>query len=677
MKKILGIFLLLVPMLAHAQTYGRYQNCSLKNAQGQAISGAQVYFLTQPANTTTLTPLATIYSNATGAGGAITNPVLTNGFGECTIYAAPGLYTAVYVSPFTGTLIYADQLIGTTGGAVFTPTGIQDATTPTTAHVATELEIQAQAGLVVHTNAYFQSMNLYSPIASVGLAPSAWAAAGGVDGTAAIVAAINAAKPIGAYVFVDPPPAGMVMFATQFFIGGGEGGLIGGGHHYEVGSVIYKVPGNNQDMVVTDPGLSPTSYLDYYLIDGLAFYGDFSYTSTAGKCVNIQVRVGERTEFNRSSCNNWAEDGFFFGQGSDPFFMTDLEGSGDGYNCPGGHLCGGIHFQNPGGDTWQAATLHGWSTDNDFTAGVIIENASNYNCLTCGDYFKLTDGKMESRYDNLHEPNGQPVGVLLVNTNQTPITIDGVSAISVDPAGGGGFPVSTAVRSGGTIVITTPTPHVPAPVGSTLLLAGNSQSAFNVVLPIIASTQTTTTVTQAGGSLTGTGGNIFFKVATDSLVKITGSSANVKINNVTMAGGIDPTLNTAFGWYNIIHDIPNSFENNVTSVPNHTADLGGSWVSGEYEYPNFCADIQCTPASRSYDATLFPGADIGAKINGIITFCAGAVCPIYIPAGTFTYTTPIVLASNVELFGAGEYITNLFFNPGSPANAISGTGGII
>ena len=85
--------------------------------------------------------------------------------------------------------------------------------------------------------------------------------------------------------------------------------------------------------------------------------------------------------------------------------------------------------------------------------------------------------------------------------------------------------------------------------------------------------------------------------------------------------------------------------------------------------------LQATNLNTIYNAALATGSDIGAKINGIITSCAGAVCPIYIPAGTFTYTTPIVLASNVELFGAGEYITNLFFNPGSPANAISGTGG--
>jgi hypothetical protein len=64
------------------------------------------------------------------------------------------------------------------------------------------------------------------------------------------------------------------------------------------------------------------------------------------------------------------------------------------------------------------------------------------------------------------------------------------------------------------------------------------------------------------------------------------------------------------------------------------------------------------------------GADIGAKINALIAGCAEAFCPIYIPAGSYAFTTPIVLASNVELFGAGEYRTTLNYTA-----AIPGLGG--
>src|SRR5882724_9593000 len=142
MKKLL-VFLsvLLFGAAANAQ-YSRYQNCSLQTATGQAVPGAQVWILQQPANTTNLTPLATVYSNSTGTGGAITQPVLTNGFGECSVYATPGVYTVVYISPYTGKLVYPDQQIGnpsnglisfqgrTTPAAVLLPGDIQSVLQP-------------------------------------------------------------------------------------------------------------------------------------------------------------------------------------------------------------------------------------------------------------------------------------------------------------------------------------------------------------------------------------------------------------------------------------------------------------------------------------------------------------------------------------------------------------------
>lgn len=142
MKKLLAFLsVLLFGAAANAQ-YSRYQNCSLQTATGQAVPGAQVYILTQPANTTNLTPLATVYSNSTGTGGAITQPVLTNGFGECSVYATPGVYTVVYISPYTGKLVYPDQQIGnpsnglisfqgrTTPAAILLPGDIQSVLQP-------------------------------------------------------------------------------------------------------------------------------------------------------------------------------------------------------------------------------------------------------------------------------------------------------------------------------------------------------------------------------------------------------------------------------------------------------------------------------------------------------------------------------------------------------------------
>jgi hypothetical protein len=92
-----------------------YQTCHLQNAQGQAINNAQVWFLTQPANPSALTPLANVYTSS-ALTTPITQPVLTNGFGDCTAYLSPGLYTVVFISPFTGTLIYPDQSLSIGGG---------------------------------------------------------------------------------------------------------------------------------------------------------------------------------------------------------------------------------------------------------------------------------------------------------------------------------------------------------------------------------------------------------------------------------------------------------------------------------------------------------------------------------------------------------------------------------
>ena len=69
--------------------------------------------------------------------------------------------------------------------------------------------------------------------------------------------------------------------------------------------------------------------------------------------------------------------------------------------------------------------------------------------------------------------------------------------------------------------------------------------------------------------------------------------------------------------------------------------------------------------SQILDASLAHGADIGAKVNALVKGCAGASCRIMIPAGSYRYSTPIVLATNVELYGAGAKLTILEFR-GAP-----------
>jgi hypothetical protein len=97
-------------------TYGRYQTAQVQNAIGQALAGVEVFFLTQPADVDTLTPLATVYANSTGAGGAITQPLITDGLGQFAAYLSPGVYTVVYVIPTAGVFSYIDQNIAVGGG---------------------------------------------------------------------------------------------------------------------------------------------------------------------------------------------------------------------------------------------------------------------------------------------------------------------------------------------------------------------------------------------------------------------------------------------------------------------------------------------------------------------------------------------------------------------------------
>lgn len=97
-------------------SFGRYQTAQVQNAVGQALAGVEVYFLTQPANVTALTPLATVYADSVGTGGPVTQPLLTDGLGQFAAYLSPGVYTVVYVIPTSGVFSYPDQNIALGGG---------------------------------------------------------------------------------------------------------------------------------------------------------------------------------------------------------------------------------------------------------------------------------------------------------------------------------------------------------------------------------------------------------------------------------------------------------------------------------------------------------------------------------------------------------------------------------
>jgi len=103
----------------------RYDN-SINNAGlGQACQGVLIYVLTQPANTITLTPLASLFSDSSGTV-PLANPVTSDGNGNYFFYVASGTYTLVYVDPFgrIPTEIFPDQAVTTQGGGTVTSIGL-------------------------------------------------------------------------------------------------------------------------------------------------------------------------------------------------------------------------------------------------------------------------------------------------------------------------------------------------------------------------------------------------------------------------------------------------------------------------------------------------------------------------------------------------------------------------
>ncbi len=119
--------LLLVVLLAVSHA-ARAQNAradfQLTTAVGQAVAGASVYVLSQPASLTQFTPTIPVFGSSTGfgaaicggSGGAIANPLTTDQFGHACGYVNPGIYTICYVSSRTGTQCFQDQNFSATNG---------------------------------------------------------------------------------------------------------------------------------------------------------------------------------------------------------------------------------------------------------------------------------------------------------------------------------------------------------------------------------------------------------------------------------------------------------------------------------------------------------------------------------------------------------------------------------
>ena len=86
---------------------------------GNAQSGVNVYVCSQPANTHVIppSPLIQLYSDPAGAN-PITQPAQTDADGHAYYYAAQGIYTIVYYSPYIQQVVLTDQIIVQPDGTI-------------------------------------------------------------------------------------------------------------------------------------------------------------------------------------------------------------------------------------------------------------------------------------------------------------------------------------------------------------------------------------------------------------------------------------------------------------------------------------------------------------------------------------------------------------------------------
>lgn len=138
-------------------------------------------------------------------------------------------------------------------------------------------------------------------------------------------------------------------------------------------------------------------------------------------------------------------------------------------------------------------------------------------------------------------------------------------------------------------------------------------------------------------------------------------SAGVGIGTNTMEGGDDPDNANLY--------VPNAASSPIT-VYGVAATSGGSTTecwntagtqtscpssggsgtvsSGTLGYPAMYTSTGTTVGSSPdfLDATLFSGSDVGAKINAAYADCPSTGCTIYIPQGSYSFSTPIVFGTS-------------------------------
>jgi hypothetical protein len=86
----------------------------VQDAQGNGVSGVQIYVCNQPSNTSTFppSPLIPLYADPLGAT-VLTAPPETNAYGHCSYYLPTGIFAIVYYSPQIAGLqvVLPDQIV--------------------------------------------------------------------------------------------------------------------------------------------------------------------------------------------------------------------------------------------------------------------------------------------------------------------------------------------------------------------------------------------------------------------------------------------------------------------------------------------------------------------------------------------------------------------------------------
>ena len=163
----------------------------VKSPLGPAITGAQIYVCSQPANVATAppSPLVAVYSDSGGLV-PITQPIITDGYGHYDFYTLPGTYTVVVA--FGGVIqdVLPDQSIGGVGSGGGT---IDLLTNGVTNSNQFALNLESADNSVVITNDANGNTNLRAAVSAYSTSGQGWFIGPGIANLTPTIQGFNAA----------------------------------------------------------------------------------------------------------------------------------------------------------------------------------------------------------------------------------------------------------------------------------------------------------------------------------------------------------------------------------------------------------------------------------------------------------------------------------------------------